>query len=250
MQHIHRLTHSAIAGAAMLLFSTSLFPAPTLALLREKHPQPTIVRWDERRSGCTASRSEDGKLQYGLWTDDLGITLSIDSQELEKAHRRHEPFFAAFFHIRYRGRDQLPIDPSAFALEFVNHFKVAQPALDPDRFAQKVQNDADELDYQTAREIEKHPEQKAAKEAYARGFQKDTAELVEFVGRYSLRPARLDPANSEISGWVFFSTKSRWIGSWKKQEEFLLTVPLDGKIYQFPFNLPPKPGELMLRKRE
>jgi hypothetical protein len=250
MQHIHRLTHSAIAGGATLLFSICLIPLPAPGAPREKRAEQTVVRWDEQRPGCTASRSDDGKYRYGLWADGLGITLSVDSQELEKAHRRHEPFFAIFLHIRYRGQDQLAIDPATFSLEFVTHFKVTQPALDPDRFALKVQNDADELDYQTAREIEKHPQQKAAKEAYARAFQKDASELVEFVGRNSLRPARLDPANSEASGWALFSTKSRWIGNWKKQEEFLLIIPLGGKSYEFPFKLPPKPGELMLRKRE
>ena len=36
--------------------------------------------------------------------------------------------------------------------------------LDPDGFAQKVQNDADELNRQTAREVEKHPEKKVRAE--------------------------------------------------------------------------------------
>jgi len=125
-----------------------------------------------------------------------------------------------------------------------------QTALDPDAFAAKVQNDAEQLDHEMAREAQKHPEKKEADEAYVRAFQKDSAELLEFVGKNSLRPTRLGLGNTEASGWVLFSTSSQWINGWKKQEEFILRVPLQGKIYEFPFKLPPKPGEVMLRRRE
>ena len=83
-----------------------------------------------------------------------------------------------------------------------------------------------------------------------RAFQTDSAELIEFVSKNSLRPAQLDAANPEVSGWVLFNTSSKWIGGWKKQEEFVLRFPLDGKIVEFPFRLPPKVGEHLLRRRE
>jgi hypothetical protein len=83
-----------------------------------------------------------------------------------------------------------------------------------------------------------------------RAFLKDSAELTEFVGKNSLRPTTLNAGNPETSGWVLFSTQSKWINGWKKQEEFILRIPLEGKVYEFPFKLPPKPGEVMLRKRE
>jgi len=124
-----------------------------------------------------------------------------------------------------------------------------QPALNPDDFAAKIQNDADELDHETAREVAKHPERKEEKETYVRAFQKDSAELLEFVSKNSLRPTQLSSNNSEVNGWVLFSTKSKWIGEWKKKEELILRMPLDGKMFEFPFKLPPKPGEVMLRKR-
>jgi hypothetical protein len=98
--------------------------------------------------------------------------------------------------------------------------------------------------------VEKHPEKKEMKEAYVRAFLKDSAELQEFVGKNSLRSTTLAPGNPETTGWVLFSTNSKWIGGWKKQEEFILRVPINEKIFEFPFKLPPKPGELMLRKRE
>jgi hypothetical protein len=208
------------------------------------------VRWDEERPGCTFSRSDDGRYHYGVWSGDVGITLAVDSQELEKVHRRHEPFFAVLVTVRYRGQGALDLGLENVSLEFVKHFQVMQMALDPDSFAAKVVSDAAELDHEAAREGQKHPEKKEAEESYLRVFQKDSAELLEFVGKNSLRPARLGPGNPEAGGWVLFSTSSKWIGGWKKQEEFILRLPLDGKMFEFPFTLPPKPGDVMLRRRE
>src|SRR5215469_12592037 len=192
------------------------------------------VRWDEATPGCTFSRGDDGKYRYGLWSGDVGVTLAIDSQELEKVHHRHEPFFGVLLSVRYRGPAALEFDSGGISLEFVKHFQTIQPALDPDEFAEKVQNDADEMDHQTAREVEKHPEKKDAEEAYVRTFQKETAELLEFVGKNSLRPAHLDPGNPEVSGWVLFSTSSKWIGGWKKPEKFILRVPIQERVFEFP----------------
>jgi hypothetical protein len=208
------------------------------------------VRWDESNPGCTFSHTDDGRLRYGMWSGDVGITLTVDSQELEKVHHRHEPFFAALLEVRYRGANTLEFGTENISLEFVKHFRVAQPSLDPDDFAQKVQSDADEMDHETAREVQKHPERKDAKQAYVRTFQKETSELLEFISKSSLRPTRLGQGNPETHGWVLFSINGEWIGRWKKQEEFILRVPADGKVFEFPFQLPPKPGEIMLRKRE
>jgi len=132
----------------------------------------------------------------------------------------------------------------------VKHFQVLQPALNPDGVVQKLQDESDALDHQTAREVEKHPEKREEKEAYVRAYQKEAAELVEFVSKNGLKAGQLGPSTPEVSGWLFFSTDSKWISGWKKQEQFILRVPLDGKVFEFPFTLPPKPGEVMLRKRE
>jgi hypothetical protein len=244
-----RLHVLVLPGLAILLAST-LSPNFIHAVPRKEKPKIPAVRWDEANPGCTFSRSDDGKLHYAIWSGDVGLTLSVDTQELEKVHRRHEPFFAVSLDLRYRGQETLDFTPENISLEFVKHFQVVQPSLDPDSFVQKVQSDADAVDHEAAREVEKHPEQKETKDAYVRAFQKDSAELIEFVSKNSLRPARLETGNPEIGGWVLFSTHSKWIGGWKKQEEFILRVPLAGEIFEFPFQLPPKPGETMLRKRE
>jgi hypothetical protein len=235
--------------ALIAVMASSSIPNSFAAAGKDK-PAIPAVRWDETNPGCTFSHSDDGRLHYGLWSEDVGITLTVDSQELEKVHRRHEPFFAVLVEIRYRGPGVLEFGTENISLEFVKHFQVAQAALDPDSFAQKIQNDADEVDHQAAREVQKHPERKEAKDAYVRTFQKETAELLEFVSKNSLRSARLAPGNPETRGWVFFSASSQWISGWKKREEFILRVPIEGKVFEFPFELPPKPGEVMLRKRE
>jgi hypothetical protein len=238
------------AASVILLTCTSLLlPASIHAAPRHEKKIPA-VRWDEEIPGCTFSRSDDGRFHYGLWSGDVGVTLTIDSQELEKVHRRHEVFFSALLDVRYRGKVAVDLATENISLEFVDHFRVVQPALDPDSFEEKVQGDADEVDHQSAREAQKHPEQREAKEAYVRAFQKDSAELLEFVGKNSLRPTRLSPGSTEASGWVLFSVENKWISGWKKQEEFILRLPLDGKMFEFPFKLPPKPGDIMLRKRE
>jgi hypothetical protein len=249
----YRTPPGLILPLLLLTAASLLLPDAGLAVPRKNKDKAKIsaVRWDEEHPGCTFSRSDDGHYHYGLWYEDVGITMAVDSQELEKVHRRHEPFFGVLINVRYRGQGTLDLGIENISLEFVKHFQVVQTALDPDTFSEKVQNDADELDHQTAREVEKHPEKKEAKEALVRAFLKDAAELQEFVGKNSLRPTRLGPGNPETSGWVLFSTVSKWIPSgWKKQEEFILRVPLDGKVFEFPFKLPPKPGEVMLRRRE
>ena len=250
LESMRRTWHSAHGVLARILVCHSLLFAVLAWAAPGDQPKIPTVRWDEERPGCTFSRSEDGKYHYGLWSGDVGITLAVDSQEVEKVHRRHEPFFGVLLSVRYRSQETLDLAIDHITLEFVKHFQVEQPALDPDPFSEKVQNDADEVDHATAREVEKHPEQKEKKEAYVREFQKGSAELLEFVSKNSLRPTRLGPGIPEASGWVLFSTDSKWVGKWKKQEEFILRVPLAGKMFEFPFKLPPKPGEVMLRRRE
>jgi len=220
------------------------------AALASEKTKTTIVRWDEQRPGCTFSRGDDGKYRYGLWAGDIGITLALDAQELEKVRRRHEPFFGVLLDLRYRGQSSINLTTEDISLQFLKHFKVIQMALDPDRFAEKIQKDADTQDHETARQLEKHPEQKESKEAYTRAFQKDAAELLEFVTKDTLHPARLDPGKPQVSGWVLFSTNSRWISGWKKHEAFVLRIPIAGTIFELPFELPPEKGELILRRRE
>jgi hypothetical protein len=227
-----------------------VWPAPVWAAPGKNKPAPPVVRWSEDLPGCTFSRGDDGKYRYGLWSGDTGIVLAVDAREVQIIHHRIEPIFGVLLTLRYNGPGALDANPNGITLQFMKHFKVVQPALDPDGYSEKIQNDADTLDHATAREVARHPEEKDSREARLRDYQKSVSELIEFLSKNALRAASLDRGNPEVSGWVFFNTDSKWLNGWKRQEEFVLRLPLQGKIFEFPFKLPPKQGELLLRKRE
>lgn len=214
----------------------------------DKAPAPTS-RWEEGRQGCTFSRDDDGKYRYGLWTANSGIVLAVDSQELEKVRRRAQPIFALHLTIHYRGKDSLDVVPGEINLEFAKHYHDVHRPLDPDQLADKQRDDVAALTEETEREIRKHPEKKEEKEATLAARQKDAAEMIEFLKTRSLRAAKLDPGHPQVSGWVLFSTKSKWVGELQQQEGFVLRVPLEGRVVEFPFTLPASEGDLILRQR-
>jgi hypothetical protein len=239
-----RDTTSGLLPAVLLASATwATSPGP------DKTPAAPTLRWEEGQPGCTFSRDEDGKYRYGFWTAEFGIVLAVDSQELEKARRRGQAIFAVLLTLHYRGKDSVDVAPAKITLEFVKHYHDTHPALDPDNLATKQQNDADALAEETEREIRKHPEKKGQQEAKLRAREKDTADMIEFLKRSSLRAITLDNGHPEASGWVLFSTKSKWIADLQKQEEFVLRVPLGNRIVEFPFSLPPSEGDLILRRR-
>lgn len=207
------------------------------------------LRWEEGASGCTFSRDDDGKYRYGFWTADFGIVLAVDSQELEKARRRAQPMFAVLLSVHYRGQDSLEVAPGQITLEFVKHYHDVHAALDPDNLATRQQSDADAFEEETEREIRKHPEKKEEKETLLAARRKDAAEMIEFLKSRSLRAMTLSSGHPDASGWVLFSTKSKWIDDLQKQEEFVLRVPFGDRVVEFPFSLPPSEGDLILRRR-
>jgi hypothetical protein len=211
--------------------------------------QPDILRWDEGKSGCTFSADEDGKYRYGFWTDQFGIVIAVDADEVRKASLRIEPLFAIFLSVRYRGENTLAIDPAQVTLEFVKHYHAVQKAIAPDEFAARLQQESEAWVEKTAREISQHPEKKEEKESALRAYENNVKQTQEFLKSHSLRPARLGPAKAEVSGWVFFSAKSKWIDDWKKQEQFVLRAPVANQLVEFPFALPPSQGDLLLRRR-
>ena len=207
------------------------------------------MRWAEGQPGCTFSADEDGRYRYGLWTGDFGVVLAIDSQELQKAARRTEPVFTVMLTLRYRGKDSLSLDPRAITLEFVKHARDLHPALDPSELAARFQADSDRFTKTTEHDIQKHPERKAELESRLHEHQENVAGMVAFLNTRSLRTLRFDPAHTDASGWVYFSASSKWIGDWKKQEEFVLRIPLADRVIEFPFALPPSEGDVLLRRR-
>lgn len=230
-------------------FALILLMSASTLLAAGKAPVPAI-NWQEGSPGCTFERSDDGKYRYGLWNGDVGVILAVDSQELQKLHRRIEQkMLGISLTIRYRGKGSLDFKPDHISLEFVSHYHVIHETLDPDDLATALQSKADSFSDETQHEISRHPEKKDEKEAALQNYQKDLTEMLEFLSTRSLKATRLDQGTSEASGWLFFSTSSKWIGDWKKREDFVLRVPLNDQLFVIPFSLPPAEGDLILRKR-
>ena len=158
--------------------------------------------------------------------------IAVDADEVRKAKLRAEPLFAVFVTVRSRGREEVSINPTESTLEFVNHYQTIQKAIDSDAFADKFQREAATL---------------PAKGQEDRS--KNLTETAQFLRSRSLRAAKLDGLSPEATGWIFFSAKSKWIGDWKAQEQFVLRVPLGRFVLAFPFALPPARGDLLLRRR-
>ncbi|MFZ0759080.1 MAG: hypothetical protein WAM69_03940 [Candidatus Sulfotelmatobacter sp.] len=232
-------------------FNTTAWAAPSKDKAKDNDkPRPPTIRWNELQPGCTFSRGDDGKYRYAMWSGDVGVTLAVDARELQVIRHRIEPILGVLLTIHYRGAGSLETSPDGITLQFMDHFKVIQTSLDPDDYTQKIQSDADAVEDETSRAVARHPQEKQVREARLQDYLKSINELIEFLSHNGLRPALLDRAHPEASGWVFFSTRSKWLGAWKTQEDFVLRLPLDGKIFEFPFKLPPRPGELLLPKRQ
>jgi hypothetical protein len=209
----------------------------------------TILRWTEGLPGCTFSAGDDGLYRYGLWTDDFGIILAVDADELRKARSRTEPTFAVLLTVRYRGNQSLTVNPDAVTLEYVKHDHDKHAALTPADLSARLQKDVDSFSAQLESEIKKHPERKTQEEAILQDRQKSIASMIEFLRTQSLNATQLNPTHSEVSGWVFFAASGKWIGEWKRQEELVLTIRLANRTIEFPFALPPSQGDVLLRKR-
>ncbi len=249
---MQRRIHAPRRLLALITTATLLAALPLVspAGAKEKSAKVPTIRWAEGNAGCTFTRGDDGKYRYALWTDDLGLTLAVDSQELEKSRRRHQRLFGVILTTRFRGSGTLYVNPEKVTLEFVDHFHVVKNAIDPDYFSKQMQRQADILTDETEHQIEKHPDKKQEKEVFLQDYLKEVAQLQEFLHANSLRPATLDASNPEASGWIFFSTTNKWVGGWKKQENFVLRFPFKNRIFEFPFTLPPEEGDLILRRRE
>jgi hypothetical protein len=237
----------AVAGFVLLWLCAGFAPN---ALAGKKKSALPVIRWSESGPGCTFDRGPDGMYRWGVWTSDLGITLAVDSQELEKAKKRIQQPMLVRLAFKYRGTKSVDITSNNMSLEFVRHSKVVITSLDPDDFTAHMQANTDELEHQTERELKKHPEKKDEKERLVQNYLKDATEFQEFLNKNALRDVKLDSGNTETTGWVGFSTRNKWIGEWKKQEQFVLRIPLEDRVVEFPFKLPPEEGDLILRERQ
>jgi hypothetical protein len=219
-------------------------------LSAETQPSVTVVRWTENTPNCSVRQGDDGRTYYNLASSTFAITLAVDPKELEKIPHRATPMLTFSLTFTYHGKGQFEIRQRRFALKFSRHREVVKTSLDPNEIVQHLQEDVDNLTEQVERhEVRKHPEQKEQKEAELQARLKDYTEMMDFVSTQSLRYAVLSPAKPEISGSVFFSVKDRWIGPWRKPEQFILRLPVANIVVEFPFSLPPQGGAVELRRR-
>jgi hypothetical protein len=233
--------HSSLALAFGVIMTAALGQAEKKAL--------PAVRWTAGRPGCELQRGNDGRYRWRMVGDDLDLTLLVDSQELSKSRRRFYHVLGVYLSVTYTGQGKFEF-PADLRMDFLRHHEIREGYLDPTQFSTRLQNDLDTLVFETERKIKKNPEKTEEKTAYLREYEKEAAEFIEFLSTQTLQPATLTPGNPEAHGWVFFSTSNKWIGPWKNHEDFMLSVWMKDKVWEFPFSLPPNEGDIILRKRE
>ena len=232
-----------------MVFALLVLPVP-FALAGSRPSVPTL-RWTAGTANCTFREGEDGRSYYGLSSGDFEVTLAVDRQELEKIpHRTADPMLGVFLTFHYKGSQQFEVQQNRFSLEFTKHFQIVQRSIDPDYLLKTLEGNVGDLTDEVERhQVKKHPEQKEQKETELQARLKDYTEMMDFISTRALRPMTLDGSNSSASGWVFFGTRNKWIGPWRRPEQFVLRLPVENLMVEFPFALPPEPGKVILRHR-
>jgi hypothetical protein len=215
----------------------------------ERKKQLPAVRWIAGAPGCTFERADEGKYRWTMAGRDLTLTLIVDSQELAQSRHRFYNLFGVYVSAIYTGQDKLEF-PADVRIDFVRHHDVFEAYADPTELSNKLQNDVDTKVFETERQIKKNPKIAEEQTALLRVYQKEAAEFIEFLSTKTLEPKTmmLNPGNPEDQGWVLFETNNKWIGPWKEREDFVISIWMKDKIWQFPISLPPTEGDLILRK--
>ena len=227
----------------------ALLPAASTLAFAGQTSLPTL-RWTPNMPNCSFREGDDGRTYYGLTSGDFEVTLAVDRQELEKIPHRARPMLGVFLTFQYKGHQQFEVQQTRFTVEFTKHFQVVQTSLDPDYLLKSLQDNVDDLTDEIERhQVKKRPEQKEQMEADLQARLKDYTEMMDFISTRALRPMTLDESNSSAGGWVFFSIKNKFIGPWRRPEQFVLRLPVENLIVEFPFALPPEPGKVILRHR-
>jgi hypothetical protein len=219
---------------------------PTILHARKKNTIP-ISRWTAGAPGCSFELGDDGRYRWTMSDKDLEMSLLVDSQELTKSRRRFYHVFGVYTTLTYKGQGHLDY-LADLRLDFVRHHGLIEGYWDPNELQVRLQNDLDTLVFETERQIKKNPAIKEEKTAYLQRYEKEGAEFLEFLTTQYLAPGTLNPGNPETHGWVFFPTTNKWIGPWKPHEDFILEVRMKDRTWQFPFSLPPRGDDIILRK--
>src|SRR5437016_1490282 len=114
-------------------------------VLGKTKTQPPVVRWAEGQPGCTFARGDDGKYRWGLWSNDLGVTLAVDSQELQETRHRIGHLLGVELTYRYRGSGPLAVRNDNLSLQFVRHRQITHTPSIPTNAPGALKSDADTL---------------------------------------------------------------------------------------------------------
>ncbi len=214
-----------------------------------KKKQLPSVRWTAGAPGCTFERTDDGHYRWTMTGKDLTVVLMLESQELAKSRHRFYGLLGAFVGVTYTGQNQFEF-PADVRVEFSRHHDYSEALYDPSELSTKLQNDVDTFVFETERKIKKDPKIADAQTERLRKYQSTAAEFIEFLSTKTLDPKTimLNSGNREAYGWVFFATTNKWIGPWKEREDFIFSLWMKDKIWQFPVSLPPTKGDPILEK--
>ncbi len=232
---------------ALLSLAAPLPASPPRAKARPAGPP--VIRWTEGGPDCTLVKGADGINRYSLSYETLRVGVAVDNQEIEKTQRTLEHVFRILLTVQNRGTLPVDVEPQKMTLELADHFHVIMKSEDPDELSARIQDDSDELVHQSERELKQYPERKGVVETRLREHEKIVAEWQEYLSAKTLRGMTLQPGQGEVSGLVFFPTRSKWKGDWKKEEHLIFRLPIANVVLEFPLTLPP-PGEApQLRQR-
>jgi hypothetical protein len=207
-----------------------------------------IIRWNEAKPECTLSAA-DGMHRYSIEYETLKLTLAVDDNELKKSTRTAEHVFSVLVTANNRGKEAIKIVPPNMKLELVSHHHAMMRAQYPDELSHRLQDDSDELIYQSEKTLKKHPEEKDTVEYRLKAHEELVSQWQSFLSTQSLRETNIDAGRPEVTGWVFFKTNTKWLGNWKDEEEFVLRIPVGKRVFEFPFKLP-MGARPTLRQRE
>ncbi len=212
----------------------------TSSFAKNKKTTVPTLRWQEGAPGCSLDTAERDHLdRYSIASDTLRISLAVDPRELTLSQRRADHVVGLLITIRNNGAAPLVVKPNDATLEFVKHSQWRFPSWDTDILANHIQDKTDSLMHQTDKDLEKRPEKVEQNEERLREHQKLVSEMVDFLSTQGLREMALDSTTPEVTGWIFFPSRGKWVGEWKKREEFVFRIPIGSWIVEFPFLLPP-----------
>lgn len=207
---------------------------------KKKESVPTF-RWQADSARCSVTYSGSENLdRYTIATDDILISLAVDPRELTQSQKRAGRVVSVLLTVEDKSSSPLFVKQSGASLEFVDHSQWRFGSWDADNLANHVQHQTDDLMHETDKDLEKRPEKVERNEDRLREQQRLVSETVDFLSTQGLRDTTLDTAHPKVSGWVFFPSRGKWVGGWKRREEFVFRIPVGGWLVEFPFVLPPE----------